>query len=80
MATMNISLPDTMKAQVDTWVAEGSFANSSEFLRSLLRDYSSKIEALNAALEEGEASPSDPEPFDGEAFLTEIKADFNAGR
>ena len=37
MATMNISLPDDLKAFVDTQVAEHAYGSSSEYLRELIR-------------------------------------------
>lgn len=39
IATMNISLPDTMKAEVEEIVATEGYGNTSEFFRDLLRDY-----------------------------------------
>ena len=56
MATMNISLPDEMKAYIDTQVATGMYANVSDYVRDALRDGFRKRQALMAALEEGEAS------------------------
>ena len=41
MATMNISLPDEMRAYVEAQVATGYFANASDFIRHLLRGISS---------------------------------------
>ena len=79
MATMNISLPDEMKSKIDTWVADGLYANASEFMRQLVREHDDKAKRLEAMLQEGLDSPMDPEPFDGEAFLAEIKAEFDAG-
>lgn len=37
MATMNISLPDAMKAWVEDQVATGRYANSSDVMRDLVR-------------------------------------------
>jgi len=37
MATMNISLPDKLKAFVEDRVAEGSYANVSDYVRDILR-------------------------------------------
>jgi antitoxin ParD1/3/4 len=44
MATMNISLPDEMKEWVEAQVAEGRFSNSSDFVRSVLRDAMNRAE------------------------------------
>ena len=37
MATMNISLPDQMKAWVEAQSADGRYANSSDYVRDLIR-------------------------------------------
>jgi len=39
IATMNISLPDTMKAEVEQIVASEGYGNTSEFFRDLVRTY-----------------------------------------
>ena len=38
MATMNISLPKKMKDWVEKRVSEGSYANSSDYIRDLIRE------------------------------------------
>jgi antitoxin ParD1/3/4 len=38
MTTMNISLPDEMKAFVESQMAAEGYASASEYLRSLIRD------------------------------------------
>jgi antitoxin ParD1/3/4 len=57
--TMNISLPETLREYVDERVAEGSFANASDYVRSLIReDRKRRAQAnLEAKLLEGLASP-----------------------
>ncbi len=37
MATMNVSLPDSLKQFVETQVSERGYGNSSEFVRELIR-------------------------------------------
>ena len=37
MSTMNISLPETLKAFVDNQVTEGGYSTSSEYVRELIR-------------------------------------------
>ena len=37
MATMNISLPEPMKAWVEAQSADGRYANSSDYVRDLIR-------------------------------------------
>lgn len=49
--TLNISLPDTMKAEVEEIVATEGYGNTSEFFRDLVRDFlrkrdERKLEAL----------------------------------
>jgi len=59
MATMNISLPDQMKAWVEAQSADGKYANSSDYVRDLIRrdaERAAKIEAMRALLDEAEAS------------------------
>ncbi len=38
MTTMNISLPDEMKAFVEAQMAQDGYASASEYLRALIRD------------------------------------------
>jgi antitoxin ParD1/3/4 len=39
IATMNISLPESMKAEVEQIVANEGYGNTSEFFRDLVRNY-----------------------------------------
>src|SRR5262245_18277876 len=57
--TMNISLPKSLREYVDERVAEGSFANASDYVRALIRDDRAKraTVGLEAKLLEGLASP-----------------------
>jgi antitoxin ParD1/3/4 len=52
MATMNISLPDDLKAFVDAQVAEHAYGSSSEYLRELIRKQRD-VEKLRGLLLEG---------------------------
>lgn len=56
MTTMNISLPEGLKAFVDEQVAERGFATSSEYIRDLIRRELER-EKLRRLLDEGAASP-----------------------
>ena len=61
MATMNVSLPDPMKDWVEAQVKGGKYANSSDYVRDLIRQdqlYQEKRRALIQALIEGEESGS----------------------
>ena len=63
MATMNISLPDTMRDFVEAEVAEGGYTTTSEYFRELVRERQKqksqeKLEALLLeGLESGESTP-----------------------
>lgn len=56
MATLNISLPDEMRALVDAQVASGRYANASDYIRDLIRRNQSEKEAIELALLQGERS------------------------
>ncbi len=56
MSTMNISLPDDMKAFVDSQVAERGYGTSSEFLRDLIRKEQER-QHMRSLILEGMASP-----------------------
>ena len=56
MSTMNISLPDSMKAFVDEQVERKGYGSSSEYIRDPLRKERDR-EHLRVLLLEGAASP-----------------------
>ena len=70
MTTMNISLPDEMKAFIEAQVSEEGYASASEYLRDLVqsaqkRKAKQELEAkLNEALMSGPATPMTPEDWD----------------
>jgi antitoxin ParD1/3/4 len=69
MTTMNISLPDEMKAFVETQMAADGYASASEYLRDLIRNDQKRRakQALEAKLLEGLQGPSvvmTPEDWD----------------
>ncbi|MBS3951682.1 MAG: type II toxin-antitoxin system ParD family antitoxin, partial [Methylomicrobium sp.] len=56
MATMNISVPDPMKDWVLSQVQSGTYANSSDYIRDLIRkdqENRTKLNALQQAITEG---------------------------
>jgi antitoxin ParD1/3/4 len=59
MATMNISLPDEMKAFIEAQMATAGYASASEYVRSLIRDAQKRLakQELDAKLLEGLESP-----------------------
>lgn len=77
MATMNISLPDKMKAWVESRTADGRYANASDYVRDLIRKDQERddlIGELQAAVRAGLAS-GPGEPLDLEAFLAAMNAE-----
>ena len=59
MATMNISLPDQMKAWVEEQTKDGRYANSSDVVRDLIRREqvkAEKIAQMQRLIDEGRAS------------------------
>ena len=59
MATMNVSLPDTLRDWVEEQVKSGKYASTSDYIRDLIRhdqDRQDKRKALIEALIEGEDS------------------------
>jgi antitoxin ParD1/3/4 len=63
IATINISIPDTMKTAVEEVIAAEGYGNTSEFFRDLVRNYlkqrqEQKLEALLLeSVEAGDFSP-----------------------
>ena len=60
MTTMNISLPDEMKAFVESRMADEGYASASEYLRALIRDAQRRQakQELEAKLLEGMQGPA----------------------
>lgn len=73
MSTLTISLPESLKAFIDSQVTGKGYGNVSEYLRSLLREAQAKEEdaRLEALLLEGLASKRIP--LDAE-FRKELEA------
>ena len=70
MGTMNISLPDPMKAWVEDQAKSGRYANSSDYVRDLIRRDRARQEAvaeiqaaIDASLSSGPANPMDRAAF-----------------
>ena len=56
MATMNVSLPDPMKAWVEAQVNGGQYGNASDYVRDLIRrdqQDREQIKAIQAAITKG---------------------------
>jgi antitoxin ParD1/3/4 len=69
MATLTVSLPDTMKEWIEDQVEEGEFATSSDYLRALVerdreRRDQQRMEKLRRIVDEGLASGVSPRTND----------------
>lgn len=76
MATMNISLPDDMRAFVESMVASGLYANASDYIRALVRDDWKSERLLERAIDEGEASGWSERSLD--EIVAEARSKFRA--
>jgi antitoxin ParD1/3/4 len=73
--TLNISLPETLKAHVQKRVAEGSFSNASDFVRALIRldkEQQEKLAALRRDIAIGTDQLGRAEGLDGERVFAEL--------
>ena len=76
MATMNVSLPEQMKSWVEQQSEGGRFANSSDYVRDLIRRDQERgmvIAELQAAIDDG-LSSGPAAPFDPVAFKQKMHA------
>jgi antitoxin ParD1/3/4 len=67
MATMNISLPEQMKAWAESQAETGRYSNTSDYVRDLIRrdqERAEKIAAMQTHFDEGMASGVSPHSFD----------------
>ncbi|MEX2479784.1 MAG: type II toxin-antitoxin system ParD family antitoxin [Gammaproteobacteria bacterium] len=68
MSTMNISLPDTLKAFVDEQVSQRGYGTSSEYVRELIRKDQDRLQLrglLLAGASTASAAPADDTYFEG---------------
>ena len=81
MGTMNISLPDAMKAFVDDQVAQRGYGTSSEYIRDLIRREQDRLQLRELVLD-GAAAPrtgeADASYFD--ALRSRVRAQAPAAR
>ena len=76
MATMNISLPDQMKAWVEAQSADGRYANSSDYVRDLIRKEqvkAEKIASMQRLVDDAYASGVSEKSFD--EIITDARAE-----
>ncbi len=78
MATVRktITLTDKQDSWIKAQIDAGHYTNDSEYIRDLIRreqERSAEVEALRAALIEGEAS-GEAKPFDVGAFKQKMRA------
>ncbi len=81
MATMNVSLPNPMKDWVETQMKGGKFANTSDYVRHLIRRDQERADAIaqiQAAVDEGMAS-GEAQPFDFGDFKARMRAQHGSG-
>ena len=60
MSTMNISLPDSLKAFVDEQVASRGFGTSSEYVRELIRKDQDRLHLRGLLRQGARSAPSQP--------------------
>lgn len=77
MATMNISLPDSLREYVEAQVCAGGYSTASEYFRELVRDDHKRKarERLEELLLEGLDSPArEMTPADWDEIRREVRA------
>jgi antitoxin ParD1/3/4 len=58
MSTMNISLPDSLKAFVDEQVSQRGYGTSSEYVRELIRRDQDRLQLRNLLLAGASSAPT----------------------
>ncbi|HZB88561.1 MAG TPA: hypothetical protein VE291_07900 [Terracidiphilus sp.] len=77
MTSLNISLPDPLKAYVEGRVASGDFGTPSEFIRNLIRQdkeqHSSRLEAELLAALQTNAIAVAPDELNGRSLVAVLR-------
>ena len=60
MGTMNVSLPDALKAFVDDQVEAGHYSTSSEYVRELIRKDQDRLQLRTLLLAGASSAPAEP--------------------
>lgn len=79
MTTMNISLPEAMKAWVETRSRHGRYSNASDYVRDLIRQDRDREEALTelrTLIQQGIDSGESEQSFD--EIIAEVRAEADA--
>jgi antitoxin ParD1/3/4 len=71
MSTMNISLPDSLKAFVDEQVNQRGYGTSSEYVRELIRRDQDRLQLRNLLLAGVSSAPTAPAD---ERYFEELRA------
>lgn len=77
MSTMNISLPETLKAFVDEQVDQGGYSTSSEYVRALIRRDQDRLHLRGLLLDGASSTPSAPA---GPEYFEALRNRVRAGR
>jgi antitoxin ParD1/3/4 len=77
MSTMNISLPDSLKAFVDDRVSAGDYGTSSEYVRELIRKDQDRLVLRGLLLKGGQSQST--APVDA-AYFAGLRQRAGAGR
>ena len=56
MATLNVSMPDSMREWIDAQIEAGEYANASDYIRDLIRHDQRERDRFRLMLIEGEKS------------------------
>ena len=56
MATLTVSVPDSMKGWIEDQVEEGGYASAGDYLSELIRQDQERLEELRRIVDEGLAS------------------------
>lgn len=76
MSTMNVSLPDELKAFVDARVGHGGFGSTSEYVRDLIRRDRDR-QRLRHLLLDGAASS--PGPIADDSYFESVRTRVRSG-